>query len=159
MTRRITNILIILTAFYCSDISGQSNKAVYYKIEIKNWGLLFTGNTNWLISSDSISFSRQNFNGEFESFAKYVSNAENESIVNYLKKINLSSINKNNVDNSAPDGMGEFDFKIIIDTTENEFHIYQIKIDELFNLVQQINKFLPEKYHIGYDDTYFRFKK
>jgi hypothetical protein len=55
--------------------------------------------------------------------------------------------------------MGEFDFKITIDKTVKESHIYQIKIENVFNLVQQINKFLPDKYQIGYDDNYFRFLK
>ena len=118
-----------------------------------------TGNTNWSISKDSIFFSRQNINGGLETFTKKLSQAENESLVNYSTKIDLNSINKKNVDNSAPDDIGEFDFKITINKTVKEFHIYQIKIDDVFNLVKQINKFLPDKYHVGYDDNYFRFKK
>src|ERR1700755_1456131 len=102
MTRCTTIILTILTLFFCSNLLGQSNKAVFYKIEIENWGLLMTGNSNWSISKDSISFSRQNINGDFETFTKKLSQEDNESILNYLTKINLRSINKNNVDNSAP---------------------------------------------------------
>ena len=157
MARYATIILTTLTLFFFSNLLGQSNK--FYKIEIENWGLLSTGRTNWSISKDSVYFSRQNIDGTLETFTKKLSRTENDSIINYLIKINLSNINKNNIDNSAPDDMGEYDFKIIIDKTKKEFHVYQIKIDDVFNLVKQINKYLPNKYHIGYDDTYFRFKK
>src|SRR5438045_6842094 len=128
-------ILFILSLFFCSNTLGQSNKTAFYKIEIENWGLLIAGNANWSISKDSIYFSRQSRNGHFEAYTKKLSQTENQSIGNYLMKINLDSINKNNVDNSAPDDMGEYDFKIIIDKTTREFHIYQIKIDDVFNLV------------------------
>jgi hypothetical protein len=39
------------------------------------------------------------------------------------------------------------------------FHIYQVKIEDVFNLVKQINEFLPEEFDIEYNDRYFRWKK
>ena len=92
-------------------------------------------------------------------YSKGLVAAEKEEIQSWLLKVNLDKINKQNVDNAAPDDMGEYDFKIKIGKSTKEFHVYQVKIDEVFNLVQQINRFLPDQYRIGYDDEYFRFKK
>jgi len=159
MTRYITILLTSFILLFCQTSLGQNNNSAFYKIEIKNWGLLISGNTNWTITNSTISVLRQNINGSIDTFSKRLSMTENNIIISNLTKINLTSINESNVDNSAPDDMGEFDLEITFDKTTKEFHIYQVKIDDVFNLVFQVNKYLPDKYHIGYDENYFRFKK
>lgn len=138
--------------------SGQTNQPLTYKIEIRQWGLMMVGDISWTIMNNTISISRKNINGSTETYSKSFSKTDEQTIIDLLKKINIEK-NKKNIVKNAPDDMGEYDFKLSIDQKSSEFHLYQVRIEEVFNLVKQINNFLPEKYHIGYNDDYFRFMK
>ncbi|RZK00599.1 MAG: hypothetical protein EOO46_20985 [Flavobacterium sp.] len=152
-------LINVLSFLLTGNVFGQSEKPLLYKIEIENWGLLLGPNTTWMISKDSISVRRQNLNGTVEIFTTVLSTKEKDSIQTSLLKVDLNKLNRENVDNSAPDDMGEFDFKLTVGKATKEFQIYQVYLDSIFNLVKQINIFLPNKYDIGYNAEYFRFKK
>ena len=148
-----------MTLIICSAISGQTTKPTNYKIEIRLWGLLIGGDKTWTITQDSISIIQKNFKDSTDTYSKMLSSADNQRIIETLTKVDLRKIKNEYVNNSAPDDMGEYDFKITVDTQTKEFHIYRVKVDEIFNLVKQINGLLPDKYQIGYNVEYIGHKK
>lgn len=160
---KITHFAKMFTIWFalllCFNINAQTTKPIKYKVEIVQWGLMFHGNTTWQITEDSISIkmhARQY--DSLTSYSKGLSITERQTIFYWLSKIDLQKIEKENVNNTAPDDMGEYDFDISINQHSKKFHIYRVKIDSVFNLVKQINLLLPAQYQIGYNDSYFRFQ-
>jgi hypothetical protein len=153
--------LLILFSFslflFTLRVSGQTDKALTYKIEIRQWGLMLVGDVTWEITNKTILIKRQNINGSIDTFSKSLTQNDVQLILTLLKKIDQK--NKGESVKNPPDDMGEYDFKISNGEKVSEFHLYQVKIPEVFNLVKQINNFLPEEDQIGYNDEYFRYKK
>jgi len=154
--KHIIILLVVLGFTACVNQTEQTITSTNFQIEIKESGMI--SDNSFIISQDSLSVkkvspSMVNYNSEF---SKKLSLADKQLLIEELNKIDLSIIQKNYVNNSAPDDMLEYDFKITIDGQTKEFHIYQVKIDNIFNLVRQINTLLPEKFKIGYNDEYFK---
>ena len=157
--------LMVLLAAACQN-SPQSNtndsptqKAVLQnnlldRIEIKEWNLSL--NNSYLISMDSIVITRKSLREKQDTYSKAITDAERLAITEALKKIDLKSIKKSYVDNSAPDNLPEYDFTLTIDNDTKTIHIYQTKVDDILYLTKQINLLLPEKYQIGYTEKYFK---
>jgi len=145
---------------FCSCNIAQKSKQTYYKIEIEESGMLF--DNFFTIKNDSIIIKNRNIGVDSladTSYSKVLADTAQIILTKALAKVDLNKIEKNYVDNKAPDDLGEYDFKILIGTNKKEFHIYRVKVDEIFNLVKQINTLLPNKFRIGYDDSYFNFGK
>ncbi len=143
----------------CFSATAQTAKPVKYKIAILRWGLMFYGDATWKITEGDISIKMPTMRRDsVTNYLRNLSIAERQTIFYWLSKIDLQKIEKENVNNTAPDDMGEYDFAISVNHQSKKFHIYQVKIDAVFNLVKQINLLLPAQYQIGYNDSYFRFK-
>ena len=141
------------------NTTAQTATPVKYKVEIVKWGFSFFGNATWEINEDSISVEMKTIKYDsVTNYSKKLSITERQTIFYWLSKIDLQKIEKENVNNSAPDDMGEYDFDITINDQSKKFHIYQVKIDAVFNLVKQVNLLLPSQYQVGYNDSYFRFQ-
>lgn len=158
MTRLIIFLTLVLMLTFCTNNTGQITRPTNYKIEVKMWGLLGGGDCLWTVSSDSITFKEMNHDSTI-TFSKALSSVERETIVDALSKVELDEIQNEYVDNSAPDDLGEYDFKISIDGQTKEIHVYQVKLESIFILVKKINRLLPDNHQIGYNEEYFRFKK
>jgi len=131
-------------------------KLYSYEIEIREWGMLF--DNKYVITTDSIIINYSVIKRPAR-FAKEVTEGHARSICSSLEKVDMKNMKESYVDNHAPDDMPEYDFRIIRNDETKEFHIYQVKLDEIFNLVAEINKILPKEHRVGYDKEYFRYKK
>ena len=136
--------------------TGQKSIPANFKIEITESAMLFEN--VFIITQDSLSVKKTSpsMRGYNDKFSAKLSLTDRQSLVDTLTKLDLSKIQKSYVDNSAPDDMCEYDFKISIDGQTKEFHIYQVKVNDIFHLVMQINGLLPDKFKIGYNDAYFK---
>jgi len=153
------SILLILLLLFTFNLFGQNIKKELYKIEIDNWGLLISAGSSWTITNDSIISIRRSIRKDNDTFYYKLLLTESNLIKSYLTRLDFKNLKKNYVDNSAADDMGEFNFKINFRKKKYEFNIYQVKIIQVYELVNEINKYLPKKYHIGYDEKYFIDKK
>jgi hypothetical protein len=144
MTRLIIAFIILLTTS-SPKVHAQKNKIASYKIEITEWGLFLKGEGNWKISNKIISFHRENINGTIDTLSKSISTRDADSISYWLRRIDINKNKKDTVEN-APDDMGEYDFKFFINNQIHQFHLYQVKIDEVFNLVRYIITFFQRSH-------------
>jgi hypothetical protein len=151
-------LFLILSLVFSLKVVGQTEKLSTYKIEIRQWGLMVIGDITWEITPATILIKKQNLNGSVDTFTKKLNRDDRLSIISLLKKIDQEKYTAERVTN-PPDDMGEYDFEIQLDNKKVKFHLYQIKIDEVFNLVSSINTILPAEYQIGYNDEYFRYLK
>jgi len=158
MTRQIILLTLVFTLVFSSNIIGQTNKITNYKIEIKQWGLLTVGDCYWSITFDSIKVKWENIGYPSYNYSKALTSAESLTIIEALKKVKLKRKKDDYVDNSVGDDMGEYDFEILFYGQTKVFHVYQVKLDDIFYLVKKINELLPYSHQIGYNDEYFRIK-
>lgn len=127
-----------------------------FSIEIHCWGLMKGADKTVIVNQHSIVIQSMNLVDTAASFRKKLSSSEKLQIAKSLSEIDLDKLQKDYTDNNAPDDMGEYDFKISIGEKTKSFHIYQVKVPEVFNLVRTINSLLPQEEKIGYDESYFK---
>lgn len=150
---------IFLAIFFLFAVCGfsRSNDIRHFEIKVEPWGRIADGGAFAVITDDSIkiSYSRTLFDS-VETYAKRLSEQERRRIKSKLRKIDLLSLKEDYTNEHAGDCGGEFDFVLTIDEVRKKFHIYKVKVDPVFNLIAEINKMLPEKFQIEYNDEYFR---
>ena len=148
-------VLFFLFSFQFVDYSQQSDIR-HFEIKVEPWGRMFGGGTFATITDDSIKIAcSRSIEDKEERYSKRLNERERSQIKYNLKKIDLLNLKANYTDNDAPDDMGEFDFILTIDKAQKKIHIYQVKVDPIFNLVAEINKMVPEKFQIEYNNRYF----
>jgi len=161
--RKFMRIIILLTtlliSFSCLNHSKNSKKTADYRIEIRTYGM--TWDDKYLFTHDSIIITPKRIIKKDSAavFLKKLSESDQQTIINALLQINFDDIDPMYVNNSAPDDMPEFDFEITVNSKIKKFHIYQVKVNDIFNLVKQLNKLVPDNYKIGYTEAYFRYLK
>ncbi len=150
---------IFLAIFFLLPICGfcRSNEIRHFEIKVEPWGRIADGGTFAVITDDSIkiTYSRTFFDS-VETYSKLLSKQERDRIKSKLGKIDFESLKDDYTNNHAGDCGGEFDFVLTIDEVRKKFHIYKVKVDPVFNLIAEINKMLPRKFRIEYNDEYFR---
>lgn len=156
---------IILALYACN--STPAKKITTFKLEISELRIeiselksFLNGDGKWIITQDSIVCYRTIYDNLRDSsiynkFVRVLSKAEAESITEILSTIDLNKFENTYVDHFAVDDMNEYEFTISVNDQSKTFRVYMVKIDEIFNLVKQINEFLPGQHKIGYDDVYF----
>ena len=160
--KRYPLLYIVLLMFGVSALA-QDNNIKQFRIYINCSGQLWAGGYDANITQDSIIIRRSEgpdpVDSKTEYYKRKMTSDEKKVISHALLKINPDNLQKDYTDNDAPDDRAEFDFKLTINSNTKAFHIYEVKIPEIFELVRQINLMLPQKFRIGYDDRYFSWKK
>src|ERR1041384_6224570 len=145
--RVIFGLLILLTLTGCSNAEKESPQK--FSIEIHRWGLLMGADKITTITQDAITVQTMNMTNTAPAYKKTLSEAEKQSIAKALAEIDLDKLKDDYTNNNAPDDVGEYDFTIKIGEKIKAFHIYQVKVDEVFNLVKTINSSLPAEEQVG----------
>jgi hypothetical protein len=128
-----------------------------FNIEIHRWGMMIGADKITIVTQDSIIVHTISLVDKSGEYRKALNTSEKQKIAEAFSKIDLDNLKDDYTDNNASDDLDEYDFKITMGKKIKAFHIYRVKVDEVFNLVQAINSTLPKEQQIGYNDEYFNY--
>ncbi|MDQ3112456.1 MAG: hypothetical protein M3R17_21445 [Bacteroidota bacterium] len=140
--------LFSLTLSYC----GPNTNLAEFEIEIHEsvMGL----SRSYFITENSIKVEFETENNTPGTYSKVLSVEEAIRIENALKKIDFDQL-KNQYGKESGEMQGRFDFKITNNNEEKLFRVYDVRIKEIINLVEEINMPLNKDYRITYNKDYF----
>jgi len=148
--------VLALTLAFCSSPNEPVKPPLNFKIEISEWAMMV--DNLYVITPDSINIKYNRTPGDESFYTKKLSATEKAAITKALQAIDLGTLTANYIEDSGVDCALEYDFTLTVDSTTKVFHIYQTKQDEVFNLVEVVNRCIPKNFQIGYTEEYFRYE-
>ena len=153
----ILSLTLLFTSFSMMDSDGHQKK---FMIEIKEESMLW--NNTYHVTNDTLTIHRFNRATQLTTHTVVrLTKMQNAEIENHLSKMDWNGLKESYIDTAAPQDMFTYSFTFEWNKTVKKVRIYQVKQEEIFNLVEIINHMiiLPEDYKIGYNEAYFRTSK
>jgi len=132
-----------------------------FRIEVKEESMLWLN--TYLVTKDSLTINRFNrvTNARTYTLIK-LKKDQNAGFERVMTEINWSAMQETYVDATAPQDMYTYTFAFTLDDMKKQVKIYQVKQDEIFNLVGDINQVIcrfSAEYQVGYTEEYFKNKR
>jgi hypothetical protein len=128
-----------------------------FSVDVKEFAMFF--DFTYYINSDSIYIIKKTFlpKENKEGYTRKWTEQEKSEIIRLMWGIPLQSLNSSyhKADGIATDDNAQFIFHFSTDRYDKKVEIYEFKVGTIADFVAAVNKRLPEKYRIGYDEKYF----
>ena len=157
--KRFSGITFLFMLFFSCNSStshdikqNDNNKVKNFTVVIEEWSWL--SKTIYKITNDSIVITSLNENQAKS--VEILKPGNMSGIHRAIDKIDLSKLKNQYVMHDGPDDYIEFDFSFDIDGEKKQVAVFLTRVEELYQLVAEINNFLPKHHKINYDAEYFK---
>ncbi|RDV13352.1 hypothetical protein DXT99_20250 [Pontibacter diazotrophicus] len=149
-------LLVVFHSLCFSQTVGEKE----YRITIKEWAM--GADNHFIITADSVKIRKSAYPEDIY-YTSALTKEESQKIFAPIEAVDLRKLEEPVYVFTAPLPEGElsdhgyqYDIMVQKGSVTKGFHIERVKVDFLYAFISRLNHYLPDKFKVGYNDTYLK---